>query len=178
MIGRAGHPRGVVRPMTAADVEPVRAWRNHPAIRAAMFTQHEIGAEESRRWFETAQADPRRHLLIYELDGRPSGFASLACRSDTPGIADWGFYVAPELPRGHGTGLCAAVLDHAFGVLGLHAVHGAVLDGNTRSLRLHEKLGFRRIEPTAATTSPAPVHYVLTRDGWRAAAAALSSAHR
>jgi len=171
---------GAVRPMTAADVAPALAWRNHPAVRAVMFTQHEITLQESRRWFEAASADPLRHLLIYEQDGTPTGFASLARHPDAPEVADWGFYVAPGAPRGSGTALGVAVLAHAFGALALEEVRGAVLGFNAASLRLHDKLGFRRRgedgPPVLVDGQPqAVIRFVLRRADWRAAAHALSS---
>lgn len=166
--------------MTAADVAPALAWRNHPAVRCVMFTRHEITLEESRRWFEAASADPLRHLLIYEQDGTPMGFASLARHPDAPAEADWGFYVAPGAPRGSGTALGVAVLEHAFGALNLRSVHGAVLGFNQRSLHLHDKLGFRRRyedgAPVLVDGQPqAVIRFVLRRADWRTAAHALSS---
>lgn len=136
-------PGDGVRRMTADDLERVLRWRNHPDVRAFMFTQHEISPAEHARWFAAADADPARHLLIYERDGAPLGFASLAV-GDSPGVAAWGFYLAPEAPRGSGRALGAAVLAHAFGALALDEVRGEALAFNTASIRMHEKLGFRR----------------------------------
>lgn len=136
-------PGGAVRRMTVDDLAQVLRWRNHPDVRAFMFTQHEISPEEHARWFAAADADLARHLLIYERDGEPLGFASLAVRQEH-GVADWGFYLAPGAPRGSGTALGDAVLEHAFGVLGLDEVRGEALAFNTASLRMHDKLGFRR----------------------------------
>ena len=137
------NPEKAVRRMTSADLDRVLRWRNRPEVRACMFTRDEISAQEHQRWFAAADSDPSRHLLIYEVAGAPTGFASLACAGNS-GVADWGFYLAPEAPRGSGTGLGATVLDHAFGVLGLHKVSGRVLAFNAASIGLHEKLGFRR----------------------------------
>ena len=136
-------PLGTVRRMTAADLARVLRWRNHPDVRAFTFTQHEITPAEHARWFAAADADPARRLLIYEREGTPTGFASLAWSNDAA-RADWGFYLAPEAPRGSGADLGAAVLAHAFGALGLEAVRGEALAFNTASIRMHEKLGFRR----------------------------------
>ena len=162
------HP-GAVRRMTADDLERVLRWRNHPDVRAAMFTQHEISPDEHARWFAAADADPSRLLLIYERDGESLGFASLACHGET-GVADWGFYLAPEAPRGSGMGLGAAVLDHAFGVLRLDEVRGEALDGNAASIRLHEKLGFRRTgerrQPQHGGGDRAVICFGLLRDQW------------
>lgn len=133
---------GTVRRMTADDLAQVLRWRNHPDVRAFMFTRHEISPQEHARWFAAANGDPARHLLIYEVEGEPLGFASLACRGES-GVADWGFYLAPGAPRGSGMGLGAAVLDHAFSVLHLDEVRGEALAFNRASIRMHEKLGFR-----------------------------------
>lgn len=43
---------GVLRPMTEADLAQVLAWRNHPDIRANMYTQHEITMAEHRAWWD------------------------------------------------------------------------------------------------------------------------------
>jgi len=158
--------------MTADDLARVLRWRNHPGVRAFMFTRHEISPPEHARWFARADADPDRHLLIYEIDGEPLGFASVARGADS-GVADWGFYLAPGAPRGSGTALGAAVLDHAFRVLGLDQVRGEALAFNTASLRMHEKLGFRR---TGERRQPdergegeqAVICFALQREEWLA----------
>lgn len=134
---------GRLRPLFPADLEQVRAWRNHPDIRAFLFTRHEITPEEHRRWYEAATADPGRHLLVYEEASQPLGFVSFAA-TRSPSVADWGFYAAPGAARGTGGRLGTAALAYAFDVLRLHKVCAEVLAGNAASLRFHEKLGFRR----------------------------------
>ena len=133
---------GQVRPMEEADLERVLSWRNHPDVRRWMYTTHEIGVDEHRRWFEGASEDPGRHLLVYESDGVPLGFVSLQqLRGDD--VAEWGFYLAPGAPKGSGRGLGVAALDHAFDALGLYKVSGHALVGNERSSRFHLRLGFQ-----------------------------------
>lgn len=131
-----------VRPMTGDDLERVLAWRNHPEVRRYMYTQHEIALDEHRRWFERAAQDPARHLLVFEADGVPRGFVNLH-RIAAGGVADWGFYVAPDAPRGTGRLLGRAALDYAFAEAGLHKVCGQALAYNERSVRFHCSLGFR-----------------------------------
>lgn len=134
---------GRVRPMTDADVTTVLEWRNHPDVRRSMFTQHEIGLEEHSRWFERSAHDPRRHLLIYEAQGVPRGFVSLIV-ADHPNVADWGFYTAPDAPRGTGRAMGQHALDHAFSALGLHKICGQALAQNERSIGFHRALGFQQ----------------------------------
>lgn len=161
---------GAVRRMTVNDLAQVLLWRNHPDVRAYMYTRHEISSEEHARWFAAANVDPARHLLIYEIDGVPLGFASLASRPGSD-VADWGFYLAPGAPRGSGAGLGAAVLDHAFGAVGLGEVRGEALAFNAASIRLHEKLGFRaagerRVAQPDGEGDHAVICFSMRRDQW------------
>lgn len=132
-----------VRSMTDSDLERVLSWRNHPEIRRYMYTQHEISFEEHARWFAQRSQDPDRHLLIFEIDRTPLGFINIH-QFAIGGIADWGFYVAPDAPKGTGPALGRAALQYAFTVAGLHKLCGQALAFNERSIHFHLKLGFRR----------------------------------
>jgi UDP-4-amino-4,6-dideoxy-N-acetyl-beta-L-altrosamine N-acetyltransferase len=133
--------RCVTRPMQAADLSLVLAWRNHADVRRWMMTRHEIKPAEHAQWFERASTDNTRALLVGEVEGHPIGFANFS-RVSAGGAADWGFYTAPGTPRGSGTRLCAGALDFAFRELRVHKVCGQALDHNVGSIRLHVKLGF------------------------------------
>lgn len=134
---------GQLRAMAIADLEQVLAWRNHPEIRRYMYTTHEIGQVEHRAWFERASTDPRKHLLIFEIDAKPLGFVNLV-ELNAHGIADWGFYVATDAPKGTGLKLGQAALKYAFETLRLHKVCGQALDFNERSIKFHERLAFQQ----------------------------------
>jgi len=130
-----------VRSLTTDDLAMILAWRNHPEVRAFMFTQHEIGWEEHRAWFMKASCDPSRRLLIVEEADEPLGYVQFTGVAEG-GVADWGFYARPEAPKGSGQRLGTAALEEAFGVLGLHKVCGQAIAGNRPSIALHAKLGF------------------------------------
>lgn len=129
--------------MANDDLARVLAWRNAPQVRRYMYTQHEITLDEHQRWFEAALMDPRKHLLIFELDHLPLGFVNFTEIADG-GIADWGFYASPAAPKGSGGKLGKAALSHAFTNIKLHKVCGKALGHNQRSIRLHQSLGFRQ----------------------------------
>jgi UDP-4-amino-4,6-dideoxy-N-acetyl-beta-L-altrosamine N-acetyltransferase len=131
----------IIRPMAKTDLETVLVWRNHENVRCYMYTQHEISLEEHSQWFERASIDPKRHLLIYEAGSKPQGFINI--HEIAPGgIADWGFYAAPDTPKGTGRALASAALRHAFITLGLHKLCGQVIAFNERSIQFHLRLGF------------------------------------
>jgi UDP-4-amino-4,6-dideoxy-N-acetyl-beta-L-altrosamine N-acetyltransferase len=135
--------RAGVRPMADADVERVLAWRNHLEVRRYMYTQHEITLDEHQRWFERTRQDPRKHLLIFEADNQALGFVSFN-ELGSGGVADWGFYIAPDTRKGCGRELGRAALDHAFNDIKLHKVCGHALAYNERSIRFHQTLGFKQ----------------------------------
>jgi len=130
-----------IRRMTDSDLPMALGWRNHADVRRFMFTRHEIGMEEHRRWFAVASEDPSRRLLIVEDDAGALGYVQFGGVS-TGGVSDWGFYARPDAPKGSGRRLGTAALDHAFSELGLHKVCGQALDANSASIGLHKSLGF------------------------------------
>jgi len=132
-----------VRLMISDDLHQVLSWRNHPDVRRCMYTQHEITMEEHRHWFEQASQDQRKHLLVFEADATPLGFIQFSQLGGSA-IADWGFYAAPEAPKGYGRRLGRAALDYAFGQLNLHKVCGQALAFNERSIHFHRALGFQQ----------------------------------
>ncbi|MGX1123215.1 UDP-4-amino-4,6-dideoxy-N-acetyl-beta-L-altrosamine N-acetyltransferase [Pseudomonas sp. HLS-6 TE3448] len=162
----------VIRAMTTGDLEMVLQWRNHPDVRRYMYTQHEISLDEHRRWFESSQCNAARHLLIFEQLSVPLGFVSIT--EGTPGrIADWGFYLAPEAPRGTGRSLGQAALEFAFVSLRLHKVCGQALGFNERSIRFHHALGFiqegvLRDQHFDGENYQSVIHFGLLREEWQA----------
>lgn len=131
-----------LRHMRANDLEKVLAWRNHFDVRRYMYTQHQITFEEHSQWFARASQDSKKHLLIFEVERTPLGFINIH-EIGAGGIADWGFYVAPNSPKGTGKALGIAALKYAFEDIGLHKLCGKVLENNERSMKFHKSLGFK-----------------------------------
>lgn len=132
-----------VRLMNQSDLEQILAWRNDPEVRRYMYTQHKISLDEHTRWFESASQDASRHLLVFESDGVPLGFINIH-QINTGGVADWGFYAAPDAPKGTGRQLGHAVQHYVFVRAGLHKLCGQALAYNERSIRFHRNLGFQQ----------------------------------
>ncbi len=127
--------------MRESDLETVLRWRNHPAVRKCMLSQHEISMAEHRGWFERSAKYGTRALLVVEEDGLMMGcvvFSNVSCA----GTADWSFYVDPDSFAGTGRKVCEAALDFAFRELQIHKVSGQVLDFNEASIHTHLRLGF------------------------------------
>ena len=131
----------ILRPMTEADLEQVLEWRNHFEVRRYMYTTHEISLEEHRNWFAGVSKNPAVNLMIYEHLDQALGYVNIT-RVRCHEVADWGFYVAPDAPKGTGRSLGKQALSYAFTELGLHKVCGQALGFNYRSIAFHKALGF------------------------------------
>jgi UDP-4-amino-4,6-dideoxy-N-acetyl-beta-L-altrosamine N-acetyltransferase len=132
-----------MRPMTTDDLALVLSWRNHPDIRRYMYTQHEIALTEHQSWFERASENPHKHLLIFEDGLNPQGFVQMTQLGGGP-VAEWGFYAAPDAPKGTGRRMGKAALRYAFEQIGLHKLCGQALAYNEPSIRFHRALGFQQ----------------------------------
>ena len=137
-------PQAQLRPATAADCHLIHTWRNHPSIRAMMFQPEPIPLPQHQAWFAAQLANPSFKMYVYTLGGTPQGYGSL--KRIAPTEYEWGFYLAPDCPRGNGSILCNLLLQRAFGELGASTVHGQALRHNTASIALHRKLNFRQPE--------------------------------
>ncbi|NRP60357.1 UDP-4-amino-4,6-dideoxy-N-acetyl-beta-L-altrosamine N-acetyltransferase [Marinobacterium sp. xm-d-564] len=130
-----------LRQMVEDDLEQVLEWRNHPEVRINMYSTHEIRLDEHRGWFANASNNPAVALLIYVQDGKSQGFVNIT-RTRSVEVADWGFYLSPDAPKGSGSSLGKLALNYAFAQLNLHKVCGQALGFNTRSIAFHKRLGF------------------------------------
>ena len=57
-------------------------------------------------------------------------------------MAEWGFYLAPDAPKGMGKRLGETALDYAFMTLQFDKLNAEVIDYNHRSIAYHRRLGF------------------------------------
>ena len=143
-LSRPGPDFGMLRPMIDADLERVFFWRNHPSIRSHMFTQHEITLEEHRAWWDSVKGSPKFASFIFERACTPLGYVAFSEIATTTATATWGFYNAPDAPKGTGSLMSLAAMDMGFGPLGLRKLNAEVLGRNVASQQLHKSFGFVR----------------------------------
>ncbi|MCC5996827.1 MAG: UDP-4-amino-4,6-dideoxy-N-acetyl-beta-L-altrosamine N-acetyltransferase [Oceanicaulis sp.] len=161
---------GALHRVDNADRERVRAWRNAPAVRAAMYTRHEISPAEHEAWWARHMSDPARHMFIAALDGVMLGVVSFT-RPLGAKNASWAFYAAPQAPRGAGRRMEALALELAFGPMGVETLACEVRVENVRVIALHDMFGFA---PAGEITRETPegrviaVQLILTSQTWAA----------
>jgi L-amino acid N-acyltransferase YncA len=148
----------LVRPMTPADAESVRAI-------------YQAGLDGGLASFETVapgwEAFDRGklpdHRLVAELDGIVVGWVALSTVSTRPvyaGVVEHSVYVDPTAQRrGIGSTLLRALVASTEAA-GIWTIQSGIFPDNTPSLRLHEKAGFR-VVGTREKVGRHPF------DGWR-----------
>jgi UDP-4-amino-4,6-dideoxy-N-acetyl-beta-L-altrosamine N-acetyltransferase len=136
----------MLREASDADRDMVLRWRNHPQVRRASFTIHEIDSAEHDRWWSSVRADETKWLLIYEHGSVPSGVVTLTATD--PEAATWGFYLDIDGLNRRGELLQAWIgieresASYAFDKVGVSVLRGDVLAANTAVRRLHQRCGF------------------------------------
>lgn len=134
---------GRLRTIQQNELKLMLSWRNAPAVRANMYTRHEISLQEHLEWWERIRTRADQQYFIYEHQGRPLGIVAFNGLDDTNQNSTWAFYASPEAPKGTGSKMEYLALEHAFNQILLHKLCCEVLAFNTPVIRLHEKFGFK-----------------------------------
>ncbi len=132
-----------LRPLAETDLEMVLNWRNLPHIREMMYKDHVISQEEHLIWYEKMKDNPSSVYLILEHRGRPLGQTNFTKIDREASSCLWGFYIGEDTrPRGIGTVMGLLSLDYAFETVAIREVVGEVLEHNSKSRELFDRLGF------------------------------------
>ena len=166
-----------LRPWTEADAEECFRYAKDPRVGPAAGWPVHTGVENSRRIIREVLAVPETYAIVWKETGLPIGaiglnFHTSVSKGDDEaelgywlGVPWWGRGIVPEAAR--------AVLRHAFEDLRLERVWCAYYEGNEKSKRVQEKLGFRyqrsdeRVPvPLLGETRTDHVN-LLTREQWQ-----------
>ncbi len=122
-----------------------RGFQRDPATFADMslFSEYRYSPEETQKRFERYSADNRRHFLIL-LDGRPVGEIGIKHIDWEKMEGELSVHLQKDAVKNRGIGTRAErlLLAYAFEGLRLHAVTARVIEKNTRSRHVLEKVGF------------------------------------
>lgn len=133
---------------TSDDAAEIAGLLNAEAQAGLALWTHEQQTPHARAAWIAARQDAGFGMLVARDDDRFLGFAGYGPFRDKEGYrltVEHSVYIAPDAQRrGVARALMEALIAHA-GARGFHAMIGAVEAGNTASLALHEKLGFRQV---------------------------------
>ena len=130
------------------DVGPAAGWPAHRSV------------EESREVIRGVLSAPESYAIVLKETGLPIGSIGLKLGAatdltDRDDECEMGFWIGkPYWGRGLMPEAARALLRHAFVELGMWAVWCAYYDGNAKSKRTQEKIGFRYHHTTHGVAVP------------------------
>ena len=169
--------RLILRPWEETDAEECYRYAKDPRVGPSAGWPVHTSAENSRQIIQDVLSAPETYAIVLKETGLPVGSIGLhrndLARKDDEmelgywlGVPWWGRGIVPEAAR--------ELLRHAFEDLGLARVWCGYYDGNEKSKRVQEKLGFRY----RRTSEEVPVPQLgeirkghvnlLTREDWEA----------
>lgn len=125
----------MLRPATGADFGFVRSLAGRPE-NAPFITDEDEAA------LAAYLEDPAARLLIWEMDGRPAGFALFCTVGDPSGGVELRRLALDTAGGGQGQRFLRTLLDHGFGTLGAARVWLDASGENPRAMRTYERAGF------------------------------------
>ena len=141
--------RLVLRQLLSRDLEDVHAWMSDPAVAEYQLYEprslEQVADHLAKAEANTAlESDDDWIEFGIELDGRVIGciFFNLKNVADSTAEIGWALTAAYQ-GKGYAREAAAAVLDLAFGAMGLHRVYAELDPRNTPSVVLCERLGMR-----------------------------------
>lgn len=123
----------------------VAGWINDERIGYFNGARFPVSQAEQLAWFDASAKDlSKRKLMIQTADGEQVGLVTLFNLDHRHGHAELGVYVAPDHQRrGYAVEALRMLIRFAFEEMNLHKVYCTILDSNTGSVHLFERLGFR-----------------------------------
>ncbi|MEM7037357.1 MAG: UDP-4-amino-4,6-dideoxy-N-acetyl-beta-L-altrosamine N-acetyltransferase [Bacteroidota bacterium] len=135
-----------LRPLSEADLETVRNWRNSPEVARYMYTGNHITAAQQQAWFQRVNADPTKRFWMIEYAGRAVGVVNVVALHATHRSCHLGIYFGAQDIRGKGLGrgTMRLLLARVFGELGMNKIVAEAFSWNGQAIALYEKMGFRQ----------------------------------
>lgn len=140
--------RLILRPWRESDAEDLYRYASSPEVGPVAGWPVHTSVENSREIIRTVLIAPESYAVVDKESGRPVGSIAISVgdRSniglpDTEG--EIGYWIGvPYWGRGLIPEAVEAMLDRAFGELGLEKVWCGYFEGNVKSKRVQEKCGF------------------------------------
>lgn len=141
--------RLLLRPWTEEDAEALYRYAGDPRVGPAAGWPIHTGVENSREIICSVLAVPETYAVALKESGEPVGSIGLMLPPAgnipmEPGEAELGYWIGvPYWGRGLIPEASEEVMRHGFEELGLRVIWCGYFEGNEKSRRVQEKLGFR-----------------------------------
>ena len=136
-----------IRPADDSDLASIVDIYNHYVVHSPItFDTRTFAVDDKRTWYESFDNDGTHRLLVAELGGRVSGYASSCGLKSRPAYdrsVETTIYLDPgAVGKGIGGALYSELIAQLASIPSLHRAYGAIALPNDASVALHAKLGF------------------------------------
>lgn len=141
--------RLLLRPWEAADARDLYEYAKDPDIGPVAGWPAHASLEESLQAINTVLSEDETYAVCLKENGRAIGAVALKLgentdMTDRDDECELGYWIGkPFWGKGYIPEAGAALINRAFDELGMRAVWCGYYDGNTKSKRVQEKLGFK-----------------------------------
>ena len=150
--------RLLLRPITEEDTDMVLSWRNSDFVRNCYFYRALISREEHLKWLHEKCEKGLVFQFVVEIlkTGEPIGSVYLQHYNEKEDSFESGVFFSPNAPEGEGYASEAVALMNkfAFEELKVSKTIAKVVSTNRASIRLHEKVGFCKVQQSMERIIP------------------------
>ncbi|WP_153980092.1 GNAT family N-acetyltransferase [Paenibacillus xylanilyticus] len=142
----------ILTPVTEADIELMRGWRNSPLNHSSFLTNNYIDMDQQKRWFENYLQKTNDIMFIVkdlEDSGKRVGMLGLYDIDNDKKRAEFGrLLIGEPSTRGKGLGLAVTLNLCKFGfqILELDEIYLEVITDNVTAHKIYKKAGFLETE--------------------------------
>lgn len=143
VINRMNKLDAKCRRIREEDLEMIMNWRMMPEITKYMVTDPKLTLDGQKLWYERIKNNPDEFHWVLEVDGIPSGIASLVSMNKTAKWIHTGVYIAEKKKRSLKLTMELQwnLYEYAFEVLGMEKVCEEVFAENKEVLRILDMCG-------------------------------------
>jgi RimJ/RimL family protein N-acetyltransferase len=140
----------LLRPLQKSDLSLFIKWHSDPEVNEYLGRYLPVTQVMEEKWLEEAastKGGTRVHFIIEAVNGnvsQPIGSIGLGMIDHRNQTAVMGIAIGEKdyWKKGYGTEAVQLLIDYGFKQLNLNRINSYVFAPNTRSLRMHEKVGF------------------------------------
>jgi len=137
-----------LRAIEEADLPLFHKWINDPEVTQFLQAYLPVPLKNEQEWFDKARKDSSS--VYFSVEDKKSrkliGICSLHKLHPANRSAEFGIFIGDTRfwNKGYGTEAGKLCLAYGFDTLNLHRVGSSAISYNPRSIRMHEKLGFKK----------------------------------
>lgn len=144
--------RVILRPVFKSDAENFTKWFNDSEVTQYLIMYLPATDIAEEKWIEDLSTKRRDSDVVFVIEvcsGRkkiPIGTAGLHKIDWKNRNAEFGIAIGNKKywSNGYGTEAAELLLEYGFNQLNLHRIYSGAVSFNARSIRMHEKLGFKK----------------------------------